>query len=102
MSQQLVPFNDRVIIKPIEEDEQMYGTIVIPDLGKERPEMGEVIAVGPGRKTEYGQYIGVNAKVGDIVLVPKIGTIRIDFEGDEYFITPDKEILASIKKEENE
>jgi chaperonin GroES len=102
MSQQLVPFNDRVIIKPIEEDEQMYGTIVIPDLGKERPEMGEVIAVGPGRKTEYGQYIGVNAKVGDIVLVPKIGTIRIDFEGDEYFITPDREILASIKKEENE
>ena len=102
MSQQLVPFNDRVIIKPIEEDEQMYGTIVIPDLGKERPEMGEVIAVGPGRKTEYGQYIGVNAKVGDIVLVPKIGTIRIDFEGDEYFITTDREILASIKKEENE
>lgn len=102
MSQQLVPFNDRVIIKPIEEDEQMYGSIVIPDLGKERPEMGEVIAVGPGRKTEYGQYIGVNAKVGDIVLVPKIGTIRIDFEGDEYFITPDKEILASIKKADNE
>jgi chaperonin GroES len=102
MSQQLVPFNDRVIIKPIEEDEQMYGNIVIPDLGKERPEMGEVIAVGPGRKTEYGQYIGVNAKVGDIVLVPKIGTIRIDFEGDEYFITPDKEILASIKKTDNE
>ena len=102
MSQQLVPFNDRVIIKPIEEDEQMYGNIVIPDLGKERPEMCEVIAVGPGRKTEYGQYIGVNAKVGDIVLVPKIGTIRIDFEGDEYFITPDKEILASIKKTDNE
>ena len=102
MSQQLVPFNDRVIIKPIEEDEQMYGNIVIPDLGKERPEMGEVIAVGPGRKTEYGQYIGVNAKVGDIVLVPKIGTIRIDFECDEYFITPDKEILASIKKTDNE
>ncbi len=100
MSNKLVPFNDRVIIKPIEEDEQMYGTIVIPDLGKERPEMGEVIAVGPGRKTEYGQYIGVNAKVGDIVLVPKIGTIRIDFEGDEYFITPDKEILASIKTED--
>ena len=98
MSQQLIPFNDRVIIKPIEEDEQMYGTIVIPDLGKERPEMGEVIAVGPGRKTEYGQHIHCNAKVGDVVLVPKIGTIRIDFEGDEYFITPDKEILASIKK----
>ena len=102
MSKALTPFNDRVIIKPIEEDEQMYGNIVIPDLGKERPEMGEVIAVGPGRQTEFGQFIRVNAKVGDIVLIPKIGSIRIDFEGEEYFITADKEILASIKKEDNE
>jgi|TARA_R100000951_G_C2584584_1_gene163002 chaperonin GroES len=102
MSKTLTPFNDRVIIKPIEEDEQMYGNIVIPDLGKERPEMGEVIATGPGRQTEFGQFIRVNAKVGDIVLIPKIGSIRIDFEGTEYFITADKEILASIKPESNE
>jgi len=64
--------------------------------------MGEVIATGPGRQTEFGQFIRVNAKVGDIVLIPKIGSIRIDFEGDEYFITADKEILASIKPETNE
>lgn len=102
MSKVLTPFNDRVIIKPIEEDEQMYGNIVIPDLGKEKPEMGEVIAVGPGRQTEFGQFIKVNAKVGDVVLIPKIGSLRIDFDGDEYFITPDKEILASIKQEDNE
>ena len=102
MSKTLTPFNDRVIIKPIEEDKQMYGNIVIPDLGKERPEMGQVIATGPGRQTEFGQFIRVNAKVGDIVLIPKIGSIRIDFEGDEYFITADKEILASIKPETNE
>jgi chaperonin GroES len=102
MSKTLTPFNDRVIIKPVEENEQMYGSIVIPDLGKEKPEMGEVIAVGPGRQTEFGQFIRVNAKVGDIVLIPKIGSLRIDFEGEEYFITPDKEILASIKLEENE
>jgi chaperonin GroES len=102
MTKTLTPFNDRVIIKPIEEDEQMYGSIVVPDLGKERPEMGEVIAVGPGRQTEFGQFIRVNAKVGDIVLIPKIGSLRVDFEGEEYFITPDKEILASIKSEDNE
>ena len=102
MSKALTPFNDRVIIRPIEEDEQMYGSIVIPDLGKEKPEMGEVIAVGPGRQTEFGQFIRVNAKVGDIVLIPKIGSLRIDFEGEEYFITPDKEILASIKLEDNQ
>jgi chaperonin GroES len=87
-----------VLIKPIEEDEQMYGNIVIPDMGKERPEMGQVIAVGPGRQSEFGQYIRVNAKVGDIVLVPKIGTIRIEFEGDEYYITQDREILATVKE----
>ena len=102
MSKTLTPFNDRVIIKPIEEDEQMYGSIVVPDLGKERPEMGEVIAVGPGRQTEFGQFIRVNAKVGDIVLIPKIGSLRVDFEGEEFFITPDKEILASIKTKDNE
>jgi len=102
MSKKLTPFNDRVIIKPIEEDEQMYGNIVIPDLGKERPEMGEVIATGPGRHTEFGKFLPVNAKVGDVVLIPKIGSMRIDFEGEEYFITADKEILASIKTEDNE
>ena len=55
-------------------------------LEKEKPEMGEVIAVGPGRQSEFGQFIRVNAKVGDKVLIPKIGSLRIDFEGDEYYI----------------
>tara|TARA_X000001316_G_scaffold11554_1_gene4363 strand:- start:1375 stop:1683 length:309 start_codon:yes stop_codon:yes gene_type:complete len=102
MSKELLPFNDRVLLKPVDEGEQMYGNIVIPDMGKEKPEMGEVIAVGPGRQTEYGQYIRVNAKVGQIVLVPKIGTLRIDFEGDEYYIAQDKEILAVIKDSNDE
>jgi chaperonin GroES len=101
MSKTLIPQNDRVLIRPIDEGEQMYGNIVIPDMGKERPEMGEVVAVGPGRKSEFGQYIGVNAKVGDIVLVPKIGTLRIDFEGDEFYIVQDKEILATVKEANN-
>ena len=102
MSKQLVPLNDRVLIKPVDEGEQMYGNIVIPDMGKEKPEMGEVIAVGSGRQTEFGQFIRVNAKVGDIVLVPKIGSLRIDFEGEEYFITPDREILAVVKESKKE
>jgi len=101
MSKTLIPQNDRVLVRPIDEGEQMYGNIVIPDMGKEKPEMGEVVAVGPGRKSEFGQYIGVNAKVGDIVLVPKIGTLRIDFEGDEFYIVQDKEILATVKEENN-
>lgn len=101
MSKTLIPQNDRVLIKPIDEGEQMYGNIVIPDMGKEKPEMGEIISIGPGRKSEYGHYIPVNSRVGDIVLVPKIGTLRIDFEGQEYFITQDREILAIVKEKEN-
>ena len=99
MSKKLIPQNDRVLIKPVDEGEQMYGNIVIPDLGKEKPEMGEVLAIGPGRMSEFGKYVTVQAKVGDIVLVPRIGTLRIDFEGDEYYIVQDKEILATIKED---
>lgn len=90
--------NDRVLIKPIEDNETMYGNIIVPDLGKERPEMGEVIAVGPGRTTEFGQYLVPNVEVGQIVLIPKIGTIRVEFDGEEYYIVPDKEILAVVKE----
>ena len=100
---QLQPTNDRILVKPIDEGEQTYGSIVIPDLGKEKPEMGEVLALGSGRMSEYGQMIPVRScKVGDIVLVPKIGTLRIDFEGEEYYIAQDREILAVIKESDNE
>jgi chaperonin GroES len=103
MSKSLQPQNDRVLIKPVESGEEMYGNIIIPDMGKEKPEMGEVIAVGPGRQSEFGQFIRVNAKVGDFVLIPKIGSLRIDFEGQEYFITQDREILATVlESEDNE
>lgn len=101
MSKKLLPQNDRVLIKPIQAGEEMYGNIIIPDMGKEKPEMGEVIAVGPGRQSEFGQFIRVNASVGDVVLIPKIGSLRIDFEGEEYFITPDREILAIVQESQN-
>lgn len=98
MSKKLLPQNDRVLIKPIQTGEEMYGNIIIPDMGKERPEMGEVIATGPGRMSEFGSFIPVRVNVGDIVLIPKIGSLRIDFEGKEYYVTPDREILATIKE----
>lgn len=105
MSKQLLPSNDRIVLKPLDEGEKTYGNIVIPDMGKEKPEMGEVIAVGPGRQSELdpSKLITVRScKVGDIVLVPKIGTLRIDFEGEEYYIAQDREILAVIKQSDNE
>ena len=103
MPKLLNPANDRVLIKPIDEGEQTYGSIVIPDMGKEKPERGEVLAVGPGRLSEYGQMIPVRScKKGDIVLVPKIGSLRIDFDGQEYYITRDSEILAVVKEKDDE
>ena len=97
MSKTITPCNDRILIKPIDEGEQTYGSIVIPDMGKEKPEMGTVIATGPGRLSEYGKMIPIRScKVGDTVLIPKIGSLRIDFEGNEYFITKDREVLAVV------
>lgn len=102
MSQKLLPTNDRILLRPIDEGEQTYGSIVIPDMGKEKPEMGEVLAIGPGRLSEHNQLITVRScKVGDIVLVPKIGTLRIDFEGEEYYIAQDREVLAVVQESDN-
>jgi chaperonin GroES len=97
MSKQLLAKHDKVILKPLDTSEQMYGSIVIPDLGKEKPEMGEVVSVGSGRLTEFGKVVVPTVAVGDIVLVPKIGTLRVEFEGEEYYIVQDREILAVIK-----
>ena len=95
----LNPANDRVVVKPIEEDEQLYGNIIVPDMGKERPEMGEVIATGPGRMSEFGKHIPVKVRVGSVVLVPKIGSIRVELDGEEYYIVQDREVLATIEED---
>lgn len=96
MIDKITPKNDRVLVKPIEDDELQYGNIIVPDMGKEKPEMGEVIAVGPGRTSEFGKFIPVNTKVGDTVIVPKIGSIKVTIKGEEYYVIQDREILATI------
>ena len=97
------PLSDKIIILPNDEGEQMCGNIVVPDMGKEKPELGEVLAVGPGRLTEHGTLMTVRTcQVGDIVMVPKIGTLRVDFEGQEYYLAQDREVLAVIKETTDE
>ena len=97
---ELKPTNDRILLKPVDEGEQTYGNIVIPDMGKEKPELGVVLAVGPGRMSENGNMMLVRScKVGDTVMVPKIGTLRVDFEGEEYYIAQDREVLAVINSD---
>tara|TARA_B110000444_G_scaffold56315_1_gene52528 strand:- start:743 stop:1033 length:291 start_codon:yes stop_codon:yes gene_type:complete len=89
---------DAVIVKPVENEEQQYGNIVVPDLGKDKNERGEVIAVGPGKPTLMGSFIETQVKVGDIVILPTMGFTKLEYDGDEYFIGPENQILAKVKK----
>jgi len=87
-----------VIIKPIEEEESSYGTIVVPDMGKEKNIKGEVVSVGPGYYSGMGNFIETTVKVGDIVLLPQMGPVKVDFEREEYYMIEENKILAIIEK----
>jgi chaperonin GroES len=93
---------DAVIVKPLELEETQFGSIFIPDAGKDRNEQGEVVAVGPGKHTVTGTFIPCEVKIGDIVVLPTMGFTKLQFQGDDYFIGPENQILARINKEENE
>ena len=90
---------DAVIVKPFEEEETMYGNIVVPDLGKEKNEKGTVVAVGPGKPTVTGTFIPTNVQVGDVVILPTMGFTKLEYDGEEYFIGAENSILARIKPE---
>ena len=87
------PLADRVVVKPIEREETTKGGIVIPDTAKERPQEGEVVAVGPG-KYEDGKRVPMEVKVGDRVLFAKYGGTEIKIDGDEYLVLRESDILA--------
>lgn len=93
----LEPKNGYMILKPIEEQEETYGNIVIPDLGKERPELGEVVAVSDTFNWHTGEQVHSALKAGDIVLIPKLGASRISIKGDEFFIVKEQDIYAQLK-----
>ena len=93
---------DRVIILPQEEEEQMYGNIVVPDTGKEKPEIGTVMAVGEGRVTNDGAIIQNRLKIGQKVMVPKFGAQVVVIENETYIVASENDILGIIKDKENE
>lgn len=99
MSSKLTPLNGYLILRPIEEDEQTYGNIVIPDLGKEKPEMGEVVATSGTYNYNSDTLVSSNLVVGDKVLIPKLGSLRITVEGDEYFICKEQDVYSKIVPE---
>ena len=93
----LKPLDDRIVVKAIEEEETTASGLVIPDTAKERPQEGEVIAVGPGR-FEDGQRIPMDVSVGDKVIYSKYGGTEVKVEGDEYLILSARDVLAVVKK----
>ena len=98
----IIPLNDKIVILPIEEGEQKYGNIIVPDAGGERPEIGTVLAVGPGRVSTNGVLIPNNLEVGDIVMVPKFGAQKVEIENETYIMASENDILGIIKNKENE
>ena len=89
---------DRVLVKPIPHEEKTKAGVYLPDTAKERPQRGEVMAVGPGRMLENGQRVEPTVKVGDKVLFGKYAGTEIKIEGEEYIILRESEILAILEE----
>ena len=94
MAVKLQPLADRLVVKPIEKEEITKGGIVLPDTVKEKPQEGEVIAVGPGRLSEDGKRLAIDVKVGDIVVYAKYGGTEIKIDDEELIILRESDILA--------
>jgi chaperonin GroES len=92
----LKPLADRVIVKPLEAEEKTKGGIIIPDNAKEKPQKGEVIAVGPGKIADNGQKITMELKKGDKVLYGKYSGSEVTVDGDDLLIMRESDILAII------
>ena len=94
----LKPLQDRIVIKVIEDTEQTSGGIFIPDSAKEKPQKGEVVAAGPGSLNKDGKRDELEVKVGDTVLFAKYAGTDVKFDGEEFKILSEKDILAVIEK----
>jgi len=98
MAIKIKPLADRLVVKPIEREEVTKGGIVLPDTAKEKPQEGEVLAVGPGRLSEDGKRIAMDIKVGDIVIYSKYGGTEYKIEEEEVIILRESDILAKKAK----
>jgi len=99
MALKLKPLHDRVLVKPLEKEEMTKGGIVLPDTAKEKPQEGEVTAVGPGKPDEDGNPIPMSVKVGDRVIYAKYAGTEIEIEGEEkkWLILKESDILAIVE-----
>jgi chaperonin GroES len=95
----LQPLEDRIVVRSNEPEETTVSGLVIPDTAKEKPQQGEVIAVGPGRRSEHsGEIIPVDVAVGDVVVYSKYGGTEIAVDGEDLLILTSRDVLAKISK----
>ena len=90
----LKPLGDRVVVKVLEEEERTAGGIVLPDTAKEKPQKGEVIAVGSGKLLDNGERVPLEVKAGDRIIFAKYGGTEVKVDGTEYLILRESDILA--------
>lgn len=99
MSVSIKPLEDRIVVKPLDAEQTTASGLVIPDTAKEKPQEGEVLAVGPGRYDDEGEKrIPLDVKVGDTVLYSKYGGTEVKYSGEEYLILSARDVLAIIEK----
>ena len=91
------PLHDRIVIRRIEEEEKTKGGIIIPDTAKEKPQEGEVIAVGPGARDESGKLVPLDVKVGDRVLFGKWGGTEVKIDGQDLLIMKESDVMGVIE-----
>ncbi|MGQ0742995.1 MAG: co-chaperone GroES [Acidimicrobiales bacterium] len=95
----LKPLDDRIVVRPSEAEQTTSSGIVIPDTAKEKPQQGEVLAVGPGRRSEQtGEVIPLDVKVGDTVVYSKYGGTEFTVEGEDLLILTSRDVLATVNK----
>ncbi len=98
MSVSIKPLEDRVVVKALVAEQTTASGLVIPDTAKEKPQEGEVIAVGPGRVDDHGNRVPVDVAVGDVVIYSKYGGTEVKYQGEEYLILSARDILAVVTK----
>ena len=99
MASEIRPVGDRVVVKPTVKEEITKSGIVIPDTAKEKPQEGEVIAVGSGKLLENGDRVPLEIKIGDRVLYAKYGGTEFKLDGDEYLVMRESDVLAILVQE---
>jgi chaperonin GroES len=90
------PIGDRVLVKRLEEKEQVKGGIIVPDSAKEKPQEAEVIALGTGKRTEKGELVAFEVKLGDRVLISKYGGTEVNYGGEKFVLLREDDLLAIL------